>query len=319
MHGPREILALVGAQIVIGGWLVLAPFLDRGEPPSRVARVFTAAPLALFLLGTIALGALSVRDDLRDVAFQKAKARAATRATIARGLAMNGVPPEGALAMMQNDPELRGEAIFGQSCAACHVLGSLGDIAKANAPVLDGWGTEPWIAAMLHDPDHVQRFGKTPYKEQMPSMDVPPAHPDPDAPPFKAMSADDLEAAAAFLASQADELGEPPPAPSATRQNAKAMARGEQIVSQQCTSCHLWKGQGDDGGQGLAPELSGYASVAWVRTQVANPASPATYRENALDPDRKGHMPRYDTELSPGDVDVVARWTRKHARSTTPR
>ncbi len=322
VHGSKEVLALAGVQIVVGAFLVLTPMLDRREPPSRVARILTAAPLALLLLGTIALGVLSARDDSRDAAFQKAKAKAAARATIARTLAMNGVPPQGALAMMQDDPELRGEATFAQSCASCHALGDLGELAKSNAPSLDGWATEAWILAMLHDPDNAHRFGKTPYKTQMPSMDTPPATPDPDAPPFKAMSADDLKATAAFLASQADEPGEVP-APSATRQNAearqRAMARGEAIVSQQCTSCHLWKGQGDDGGQGLAPELFGYASVAWVRAQVANPANPATYRENALDPEKKGHMPRFDTELSPADVDGVARWTRKHARSTTPR
>ncbi len=325
LHGPKEILALAAAQIVVGGLLVMTPLVDRSredKPASRARRLLTAVPLALFLLGTIALGAISSRDDARDAAFQKSKTKAEQRATTARALAMNGVPPEGALAMLQNDPELRGEAIFTQSCAACHALGELGDIGKANAPSLDGWGTEAWIAAMLHDPDHATRFGKTPYKAQMPSLDTPPATPDPDAPPFKAMSADDLAATAAFLASQADEPGESPAQaakPSATRQNAKAMARGESIVTNQCTSCHLWKGQGDDGGQGLAPELSGYGSVAWVRAQVANPSSPATYRDGALDPEKKGHMPRFDGDLSARDVDVVARWTRTHARSTTPR
>ena len=30
----------------------------------------------------------------------------------------------------------------------------------------------------------------------------------------------------------------------------------------------------------------------------------------------KKHMPRFDNDLSPADVDVVARWTRSHARAT---
>jgi ubiquinol-cytochrome c reductase cytochrome b subunit len=90
-------------------------------------------------------------------------------------------------------------------------------------------------------------------------------------------------------------------------------------VTKQCTSCHLWKGKGDDGDQGLAPELSGYGSVAWVRAQVANPASATTYRPAALDAARKGHMPRFDDQLGAADLDVIAQYTRAHARSTVPR
>ncbi len=92
-------------------------------------------------------------------------------------------------------------------------------------------------------------------------------------------------------------------------------ALGEKIVSERCTTCHLYKGDGDDQGSGLAPELAGYGSIAWTRAQVANPATPQTYRDKALDPAMKKHMPRFDGDLSPADIDVVARWTRSHARA----
>jgi hypothetical protein len=64
----------------------------------------------------------------------------------------------------------------------------------------------------------------------------------------------------------------------------------------------------------MAPELSGYGSVAWTRSQVANPAAPQTYREKALDPELKKHMPRFDKDLSASDLDIIARWTRAHGR-----
>ena len=35
-------------------------------------------------------------------------------------------------------------------------------------------------------------------------------------------------------------------------------ALGEKIVSERCTTCHLYKGDGDDQGSGVAPELAGY-------------------------------------------------------------
>jgi mono/diheme cytochrome c family protein len=119
----------------------------------------------------------------------------------------------------------------------------------------------------------------------------------------------DRSAVATFLAAEGDEPGDPPrPMDDATR------ATGEKLVENRCANCHLYKGDGDVNGSDVAPELLHYGSIAWTRAQVANPATVATYREKALSPDLKKHMPRFDGDLSPDDVDVVARWTRAHAR-----
>ena len=119
-------------------------------------------------------------------------------------------------------------------------------------------------------------------------------------------------AVAAFLASQGDEPGDPPRAT-----DAATLAQGEKIVSDRCTTCHLYKGDGDLESSGIAPELAHYGSIAWTRSQVANPATDQTYRDQALDPAMKKHMPRFDKDLSPADVEVVARWTRAHGRGQT--
>ena len=121
------------------------------------------------------------------------------------------------------------------------------------------------------------------------------------------MSADDKNAVASFLASLGDTPGEPPPA-SALRRDAAKVALGKSIVGARCTTCRLFGGTGDDADLGLAPELAGGGSVAWIRAQIANPATKATYREHALDPERKGHMPRFDGELRPEDLDLLATW-----------
>jgi ubiquinol-cytochrome c reductase cytochrome b subunit len=213
--------------------------------------------------------------------------------------------------MLRADPGLHGEDLFAKNCATCHVLGELGDRKKPTAPTLDGWGTTAWILQMIHDPDGDARFGQTPYKGQMPSVDVAPTDRKPDDPPFKPLGQDDMRAVATFLASQGDAEGDPP---SPARDEAARKA-GEKIVTTRCTACHLWKGEGDDGDQGLAPELSGYGSPAWVRAQIANPATKATYRDKAVDePKSKGHMPHFSGELSVADLELVARWTRARAR-----
>jgi mono/diheme cytochrome c family protein len=191
-----------------------------------------------------------------------------------------------------------------------HVLGKFGDPEKATATKLDGWSTPTWIVTMIHNPDAPEFFGRGPYKGQMPSVDTRPAK-IPPGQPWTPMTKNDAEknAVAVFLASQGDEPGEPPtPGDDATK------AQGEKIFTDRCTTCHLYKGDGDEEGSDIAPELSGYGSIAWTRAQVANPATSQTYREKALDEELKKHMPRFDKELSATDIDLVARWTRAHAR-----
>jgi ubiquinol-cytochrome c reductase cytochrome b subunit len=308
-HGAMEFW---GTSLVPGaavGYLVMLPWIDR---PGRSRRLAVVAPVLAIFGGAAVLSVMAKSRDAHDKQYQKARANADARAVAAIELAKDGVPPAGALAMVENDPELRGRDLFGKHCASCHVLGDLGDEEKATATKLDGWGTPAWIEAMIHEPDAPAFFGRGPYRDQMPSVDTRPK----DKPAGEAWSpmvktAAEKTAVAQFLASLGDEPNDPPRVMDpATR------ALGEKIVSERCTTCHLYKGDGDDQGSGLAPELAGYGSIAWTHAQVANPATAQTYRDKALDASMKKHMPRFDGDLSPSDIDVVARWTRSHARAT---
>jgi ubiquinol-cytochrome c reductase cytochrome b subunit len=306
-HGAMEFW---GTSLVPGaaaGYLVLLPWI--GRPPR--SRTLALAPVVAIFGGAIALGVVAWRHGAHDAPYLKARAKADALAAAASRLAMNGVPPEGALAMVHNDPFLRGQDLFERHCSSCHVLGDLGDPKKATATKLDGWGTPGWIKAMIHDPDAPQFFGPGPFKGQMPSVDQRPKDV-PAGQPWTPMIKNEAEkdAVALFLASQGDEAGDP-----ARSMDERTRALGEKIVSERCSTCHLYKGDGDEEGSGKAPELAHFGSVAWTRAQVANPSSVETYREKALSEELKKHMPRFDKELSPADVDVVARWTRARARA----
>jgi ubiquinol-cytochrome c reductase cytochrome b subunit len=305
-HGAGEFWGtsiLPGAAVFV---LAVLPFLDR-PPRSRAMAVVPA--LAVFA-GAAVLSGMAWRKDSRDEEYAKQRAKADHSAAAAVKLAMQGVPPSGALDMVRHDPELRGRELFDQQCASCHVLGDAGDPKKATATKLDGWGTATWIASMIHDPDAPEFFGRGPYKGEMASVDVRPKDLRPGEKWTPMIRSDaEKQAVAAFLAAQGDEPGDP-----ARPVDGAARALAEKIVSERCTTCHLYKGEGDDEGTGLAPELSRYGSAAWTRAQVANPATATTYREKALDESMKKHMPRFDKDLSAADVDVVARWTRAHAR-----
>jgi ubiquinol-cytochrome c reductase cytochrome b subunit len=308
--GPLEFWGTSLVPAAVAGYFVLLPWID-GPGRSRVATVY--APVGIIAAATFSLAYVAHVRDSRDKHYVKARAEAQAQAKLANERATLGVPPAGPLEMMRTDPEIRGRDLFAKHCASCHVLGELGDPEKATATRLDGWGTEAWILAMIHDPDAPQFFGRGPYKGQMPSVDTRPKDKPADEPwtPMVKGEAEKL-AVARFLASLGDEPGDPPRALDPVEK-----AAGEKIVSERCTSCHLYKGDGDDEGSGIAPELVGYGSIAWTRAQVANPATAQTYRDKALDPEMKKHMPRFDKDLSAFDIDTVARWTRSHGRATT--
>ena len=309
-HGPLEIVGTVVLPTLVGAYLFGLPLLDRKPGTALRGRVGSLLPLALIAVGAVGLTLQAQRQDAQDAAFQKQRIKADDRAAVANRIAKDGVPPEGPLAMMKREPDLRGPELFDKHCGACHVLGAHGVEKDRTAPKLDGWGTEAWVLEMLHDPDGDARFGRSVYKGEMPSVDVAPIG---GAPGFRPMSTDDKNDVAAFLASQGDQPGEVVPA-NALRRDAARVARGKVIVSTRCTTCHLLEGTGDDSDQGLAPELAGWGSHAWVRAQIANPATKATYREHALDADRKGHMPRFAGEVRNEDLDLLATWVRSSAR-----
>ena len=298
-HGPLEIVGTVVLPSVIGAYLFALPLLDRKPGTALRGRIGSLVPLALIGAGAVGLTLQAQHQDANDAAFQKERVRADERASIANRIAKDGVPPEGPLAMMKRDPELRGPELFDNHCGGCHTLRGHGSEKDRTAPKLDGWGTEAWVLAMIHEPDADAKFGRSIYKGEMPSVDLPPDGGGGGAATFKPMTPEDKNAVAAFLGGGSD---------------AARVAKGKTIVSTRCTTCHLFEGKGDDSDQGLAPELSGWGSIPWIRAQIANPAAKATYREHALDPDRKGHMPRFDSEIRNEDMDLLAKWVSDQAR-----
>jgi ubiquinol-cytochrome c reductase cytochrome b subunit len=308
-HGSMEFWGTTVLPGVAAGFLVVLPWVEK-----RLSRVVAILGTLGVFGGAVSLGVLAFKHDAHDSQYLKSHAKWEKQSAAVIELAMGGVPPDGPLAMEHRDPELRGREVFDKHCASCHVLGDLGDATKASASRLDGWGTASWIEAMIHDPDAPDFFGRGPYVEQMPSVDVRPKKKDPTE-AWTAMVKNDGErrAVAVFLAAEGDEPLDPPHSAA----EKKLIADGEKIVSDRCTTCHLYKGDGDDEGSGLAPELSHYGSLAWTRAQVANPSAAGVYRDKALDPAMKKHMPRFDNDLSAQDIDFVARYVRLHGRASS--
>ncbi len=304
LHGVAEFWAVALVSVLAGAFLALLPWIDRASRRRPPVTALTVCVFTVYL--GLCLGAWA--HDRHEAGYLRARRKADARALRAAELAMKGVPPEGPLEMVRLDPQLRGRDLFDRHCAGCHVLGDSGDAEGGTAPKLDGWGTPEWIEAMLHNPDAPELFGRGPYRGKMPSADTPPKLKDFGRIPLVRNPAE-MRAVALFLSAQGEEAGDPLRAA-----DPSMLALGEQIVRERCTTCHLYEGVGDEGFTRTAPELWRYGSVAWTLAQIRNPATAKTYRDKALSESLKRHMPRFDTELSPSDLELLARWTRAHGR-----
>lgn len=300
--GHMEWIVAVAIPLVVGGYLVGLPFLDRKPSTKLVPRIALLVPLALIALATVGLTVMSMRSDAGDEDYQKAQKLATERAERALALAVDGVPPGGPLAMLAADPMTRGPELYDKHCGVCHRLGERGPKKEEQtASDLTGFGTETWVLAVLDDPDADHLFGKTPFKEMMPSVTKAPKDPA-EAEAFTAMKKPDMDTIAAFLAAEA--TGKP-----------ASGHPGEKLVKDRCTGCHRLDGKTDDEGS-LAPELRGWGSLSWIKAQISNPGSGKTYPAGAMAEELKGHMPAFEEDLGPHEIDLLAKWLY---RTTTGR
>src|SRR5262249_50405694 len=133
-HGAMEFWGTSLVPAAAAGFLALLPWIDR---PGR-SRAVGGGPLLRIFAAAMPVSPVARVHDAHDKNYVKSRRAADARAAAAIQLAKNGVPPAGALSMVQNDPEMRGRELFEKHCASCHVLADLGDAEKSTATKLDG-------------------------------------------------------------------------------------------------------------------------------------------------------------------------------------
>jgi ubiquinol-cytochrome c reductase cytochrome b subunit len=146
---PPSLEAAIALDIpfVAALFLALLPVIDRG---ARTRKPVLACILG-GLLAAMGLTIASYRADADDPRFARLEALAQVRSQKAQRLAALGVPPEGALALLQNQPEERGARLFSRTCTECHAEG-------VRAPLLDGFLSKAWIRRVLTSPS--ETYGK---------------------------------------------------------------------------------------------------------------------------------------------------------------
>lgn len=271
---PEPWGSLVVPGVVFAGFAAL-PWLDRpGRPRARwLPRAVLLVPLAAWL----ALLARSALADLADRDYQERRVIAAEDAALARALAREGIPPEGAGELLRRHPPRLGRSLFELRCVQCHPLhGSGGE----EAPDLGGYLTRAWLAGLVRDPRAPHYFGNTP----LDSM---------EALPREEHAA--LPALAEYLVSLDPSQAE--------RVDAALAARGrDAFVRLECGACHPVTAGEED----LGPNLHDYGSEEWLLAFLRDPGAPRFYGEDNT-------MPAYGEELSEEELRALVVFLRRQA------
>jgi ubiquinol-cytochrome c reductase cytochrome b subunit len=314
--------------------LVLLVFLMPFVGKLSVGHVFNVALLVAIVAGAAGLGAASLWNDRRDAKFQAAatlgeetalRARelvrppletpalvgtqsAAPAATASLASVPQGIPVDGALALMHNDPKIAGRALFQQHCASCHNHSDAqgrGIVSeKPSAPNLYGFGSRPWLAGLL-DPQKIvgpDYYGNTALRKgEMPGFvkDT-----------LGKLEGDEKKQLEMAVAALSAETG----LSSQKELDAKESARigdGKKLIvgDYGCTDCHRYGGKGQ---LGNGPDLSGWGSREWLVGIIGNPAHARFYGK------KNDRMPAYaefpaepdKNVLSAAAIGILADWLR---------
>ena len=238
-------------------------------PDSWASRRKLLAGLGAGLAVLLLLSLSSLRADLLDPDLHKRRAGADARAAMALDLAKRGVPPEGALSMVENQPRLRGERLFVRKCLACHRVGDKG---KQEGPQLTGYLSREWLRGALTAAGSADYFGPS-GMEGMKS--------------FASLGEQKLVLLTELLYALRDASGGPADLPPSQESGRKL------FETEGCTQCHsLVPGIA----KGIGPALLGYGSAAWLRGLLHDPAAPAYYGI-------QNKMPAFGKELTGAELD----------------
>jgi quinol-cytochrome oxidoreductase complex cytochrome b subunit len=247
--------------LLLLGLLAALPWLDAGPPAqaagadSWAARRKVLSGLGAGVLLLVLLSLLSVVTDRQDKDLRKRQESAQARATQALSLSRAGVPPEGALALLENQPHQRGERLFVRKCLPCHQVTGGGKPvgAEGAGPHLTGYLSRDWLRGALVSADSPDYFGPS-GMEGMKS--------------YASLGEQKLVLLTELLYALRDAPGGPQELPPSQESGRKL------FESEGCTRCHsLTPGAPT----GIGPTLAGYGSAQWLRGLVRDPGGKEYY------------------------------------------
>jgi len=247
-----------------------------------------------------------VTKDTRDPAYKAAVQEARRDADRVRTLAQSpsGIPREGAVTLLRNDPLTQGPKLFAKNCASCHRYGGHDGAGQKpkdepSASDLKDFASREWLAGLLDAQriDGPQYFGGTKFKEGKMVKFV-----KKDVAGFSTENKEQLKKTIAALSAEAGLKSQR----DLDRRDAAMIAEGRaQIASDtmRCTECHQFHKPDEDA---TAPNLTSFGSRAWLIDFISNPAHQRFYGK------RNDRMPSFgeDKVLDAHTIGLVADWLR---------
>lgn len=309
-NGPWEVVATVVIPLAILLFLISVPWIDA-VCSRRVGKAFRSSVVVLCCGAWGWLTFSSLARDHDDADYQASEAHLATLSARARELADGeGIPVEGAVALLRNDPKTQGPILFARHCSSCHSHSDSkggGIVADdPTAPNLFHFAGRDWIAGLL-DPEKIagpQYFGNTAAAEGDMVYTVQDAFESAEDDEARKTLIDQMDAVATALAAEAAHPGK--------QFDKQRVAEGVRLMTEElgCTDCHRFHDEGD---LGMAPDLTGYGSREWLLGMISDPNHERFYAD-----DRNDRMPAFYANphdpagnvLSQSELELLVDWLR---------
>jgi ubiquinol-cytochrome c reductase cytochrome b subunit len=307
--GKYELIGTMVVPAVIVTVMFLLPLLDKIFP-RKLAHFFACSFVFALLGGAAYLTVDALRADAKDKKFQETRELANRDRLRALRLAdVNGVPPDGAVYLLQRDPATRGKALLVQKCLGCHSFDGQGkkevgdEIRGAD---LTRYASYEWIREFLKNPS------APPY-----AMTAKPTSSDAAAgkratkqrgmSTWKTGSALDegqIARVARFVASFA-EIPADLSFEEWSRNPRIQRNPGYAPFVEECLTCHTVGNWGEEGKTMKAPNLFAYGSPAWLARMIRRPDSPLNYSHLGS----RQAMPSFDEgQLSESELTTLTRY-----------
>jgi len=271
-EGPLQIVATVLLPGAVVTGLLALPFLDRSPDRKPRGRMKVLAFVGILMAGVVALTALAIVEDANKESYREGLELADKEAEHARKLALEGVLPEGGMAVFNNDPKQKTRLLFKEHCATCHKIEGRGG---QEAPSFVGYGTREWLTALIRNPADKRFFGGTKGHDTM------------EATPVDSLSDEQLAAVVEYVVSL-QGTGEVDDA---------LVAKGKSLWEDEaeCSSCHEVK----PGEEGVGPNLAGRGTAEWAARVIADSSAPDLFGDTA-------EMPKFADKLTPDQITALA-------------
>lgn len=291
---------------IVLGLVMLMPFFGNW----KLGHVFSIFFLGACILGFLILTVTAYIKDRSDEDYQIAVALADRDAERVKELVRlrGGIPPEGALWLLRNDPVTQGPKLFAANCASCHTYGGhdgLGEeTEEVSAADLQGFASREWIRGLL-DPEKIETpayFGATafanPPEGEKKSKMIEFVHEE-----LSEASDDELNKIAAALSFEALLPGQA----AMDAADTEMIEEGRLLIGEEgysCTDCHKY---GDEGRK--SPDLTGYGSKEWLVDFISDPEHKRFYGE------RNDRMPAFGRNgtLTADQISLLSDWLRGEA------